>query len=613
MQALILAAGAFQRITALSNGVHKALLPMAGDTILGRMVDELLRVGVESITVVTGHARDQITRYLHATYPGVPFRFVHNDRYARTNNVVSLSVALEALPPDDDLLLVECDIVVDEGVLARLVDHPAGNVALVERFRTGMDGTVVTVAGGVVTDVVPRESQDRDFDYANAYKTLNLYRFSASFVHGVLRPLAHCYAHDIDPLAYYETVLRVICNDPEQAIAAADIGNERWIEIDDPNDVTRACFRFEPDRRAELLDVTRGGYWNFDLLDFAMMRNAYFPSEPMLGMMRHALPELIANYGSTQRVLNEKLAHVLSCHAERLQVLHGATQAYPILARLWAGRSVAVPDPTFGEYTRVFSGAKGYADVPGRGWGDLDDVARACDVVVVVNPNNPTGSTAPTHALHDLARRHPGTDFLVDESFQAFTAERPLLDLLEEEPLENVVVLTSLSKALGSPGLRLGHLYSVDRSLIEAVGAEVPIWNLGAPAEFLLELLLKFRGDLARSYAQTIADREQFAVELSRLEVVAEVYPSGGNFLLVRLSGDGGLAGTLRLRLLVDERIDVKDVTDRFADGQPRLRVAVRLPDENQSLVRALARAGAGLPTARRLRPVVTVPATLTS
>lgn len=609
MQALILAAGAYQRISALTGGVHKALLPMAGETILSRMVDELLRVGVESITVVTGHARDQITRYLHATYPGVPFRFVHNDRYARTNNVVSLSVALEALAPDDDLLLAECDVLVDEGVLSRLVDHPGTNVALVERFRTGMDGTVVTVADGVVTDVVPRESQDRDFDYASAYKTLNLYRFSASFAHGVLRPLAHCYAHDIDPLAYYETVLRVICNDPEQAIAAAVVADERWIEIDDPNDVTRACFRFEPDRRAELLDVTRGGYWNFDLLDFAMMRNAYFPSEPMLGMMRHALPELISNYGSTQRVLNEKLAHVLSCRAERLQVLHGATQAYPILRRLWEGRSVAVPDPTFGEYTRVFPGATGYADVPGIGWGDLDDVATAHEVVVVVNPNNPTGSTTPTADLHDLARRHPGTDFLVDESFQAFTAERPLLDLLEAEPLANVVVLTSLSKALGSPGLRLGYLYSAHEPVVDAVGAEVPIWNLGAPAEFLVELLLKFRGDLTRSFAQTIADREQFAVALSRLDVVADVYPSGGNFLLVRLTGrHGDRAAAVRLRLL-EERIDVKDVTDRFPDGLPRLRVAVRLPAENEILVRALARAGAGLPMARRLRPVVTVPA----
>jgi adenosylcobyric acid synthase len=245
--------------------------------------------------------------------------------------------------------------------------------------------------------------------------------------------------------------------------------------------------------------------------------------------------------------------------------------------------------------------------VPGHGWGDLDDVARACDVVVVVNPNNPTGSMAPTHDLHDLALRHPGTDFLVDESFQAFTAERPLLDLLEEEPLENVVVLTSLSKALGSPGLRLGYLYSARESVIDAVGAEVPIWNLGAPAEYLLELLLKFRGDLVRSFARTIADREQFAVELSRLDVVADVYPSGGNFLLVRLTGGGDRAGTVRERLL-EERIDVKDVTDRFPDGLPRLRIAVRLPDENELLVRALARAGAGLPMARRLRPVVTLP-----
>jgi histidinol-phosphate/aromatic aminotransferase/cobyric acid decarboxylase-like protein/choline kinase len=611
MQAIILAAGSFQRLSGLSGGIHKALFPVAGDTILGRMVDELLDVGVDSITVVTGHAGDQITRYLRARYPHTRLRFVHNDRYASTNNVVSLSIALDTLVRDeDDVLLVECDVLVDEGVVYRLVDHPARNVALVERFRTGMDGTVVTLTDGVVTDVVPRLGQDRDFDYTHAYKTLNLYRFSASLAHGILRPLANCYAHELDPLAYYESVLRAICNDPEQEIAAAVVSDERWIEIDDPNDVTRACFRFEPRRRAELLDLTRGGYWNFDLLDFAMMRNAYFPSEPMLGMMRHALPDLISNYGSAQHVLNQKLAHALDCRPDRLQALHGATQAYPILRRVWEGRSVAVPDPTFGEYMRLFPDATTYADEPGRGWGDLDDVARSSEVVVVVNPNNPTGSTTPTADVHDLARRHPDTDFLVDESFQAFAGGPSLLERLEREPLENVVVLTSLSKSLGSPGLRLGHLYSARRDVVDAVGAEVPIWNLGAPAEFLLELLLKFRGDLARSFARTMADREAFAAELSRVDVVAEVYPSGGNFMLVRLAGgDGNLAGTLRHRLLVEERIDVKDVTDRFGDGLPRLRIAVRLPHENSLLVHALARAGAGLPAARRLRTVVNVPA----
>jgi histidinol-phosphate/aromatic aminotransferase/cobyric acid decarboxylase-like protein/choline kinase len=592
MQALILAAGHSQRMRQLSRGMHKTLLPIAGTTILGRMVDQLLAVGTEVITVVTGHAEDQITKYLCDQFPDAPLQFVHNDRFARTNNVVSLAVALDKLTLEDDLLLMECDILADHRVLTRLVEHPAPNVALVERYRTGMDGTVVTIRDGVISGVIPRHRQGRNFDYADAYKTLNMYRFSAGFVANVLRPLVRCYADDIDPRAQYEDVLRMLCGDPAHPVAVDVVTGEKWVEVDDPNDVLTARFQFEPHRRSELLEITRGGYWNFDLLDFAMMRNAYFPTEPMLAMMRHALPDLISNYGSTQSVLNRKLAYVLGCAADRVQALHGATQAYPIVAQLWAGRSAAIPDPTFGEYPRIFPRACRYLDEPGQGWRGLDDLAAEVDVCVIVNPNNPTGFAMPTAELHALAAGHPETMFLVDESFQAFTSDRSLLDRLESEPLANVAVLTSLSKSLGAPGLRLGYLYSTNRALVEAVGAQLPIWNLSAQAEHLLELLLKFRQDLVGSFALTIADREELAAGLGGLDVVDRVYPSGGNFLLVQLAGDDGtFAAQLRDRLLTHELIDVKDVTDRFPDERPRLRIAVRLPHENARLLHAIRRA----------------------
>ncbi len=166
-----------------------------------------------------------------------------------------------------------------------------------------------------------------------------------------------------------------------------------------------------------------------------------------------------------------------------------------------------MPAPTFGEYARALPGAATYADAPGVDLDRLEADAPAASVVVLVNPNSPTGTTIPTAWIHGFAASHPGTRVLVDESFIDFSGEASIVTWLEREPLPNLVVLASLSKSLGVPGLRLGYLYSPNPAIVADVGRRLPVWNLNAPAEFLLELLLKFRAELAASIEQTVTDR----------------------------------------------------------------------------------------------------------
>jgi histidinol-phosphate/aromatic aminotransferase/cobyric acid decarboxylase-like protein/choline kinase len=589
LQAVILTAGYGRRMSPLSDRCHKALLPIAGTTILGKIMDGLAAINVGRVTVVTGYRAEDIERFLRDGYPGVDLRFVHNPRYAETNNVVSLSMALDQLESDVDIVLSECDLLFDPSLMVRLANSPGRNIALVDRYRTGMDGTVVAVQDGLISAVYPADVQGSDFSYADKFKTLNIYRLNREFCSNVLQPVLHTYATRVDSSSYYELVLGMLSNLPAHRINAEIVSDERWVEVDDPNDLDNASFRFEPERRSEILDRAFGGHWNFDVLDFSFMRNAYFPTGGMLAAMRHALPELVADYGSAQPVLNTKLSYVLRCDPSRVQVLHGASQAFPILSQVLGADDVAVPAPTFGEYARAFPEAERYQDAPGIDWMALRQLAARTRICVVVNPNTPTGTTLPSRELHALAAELPGTLFWIDESFIAFSDQPSIVELLEAEPLDNVIVLTSLSKCFGTPGLRLGYVYSADRALVEAVGDALPVWNLSAPAEFLLELLVKFSSAYAQSLVRTAEDREAMRSQLAELPIVARAHPSGGNFMLVELNGAAEDAPALRRWLLEEHRIEVKNVTQRFPDHAPRLRVAVRLPDENARLIEVLA------------------------
>jgi len=118
---------------------------------------------------------------------------------------------------------------------------------------------------------------------------------------------------------------------------------------------------------------------------------------------------------------------------------------------------------------------------------------------------------------------------------------------------------------------------------------------MNSVAEYFLELLLKFRPELQASFEQTARDREDLRQSLGALPGIAQVYPSAGNFLLVRLEAPVAAGQALRRLLLAEHAIEVRDVSNRMPAPAGHLRIAVRKPDENQLLTDAL----------RRLLPVV--------
>jgi histidinol-phosphate/aromatic aminotransferase/cobyric acid decarboxylase-like protein/choline kinase len=576
MKAIILTAGYGERMRPLTDVGHKTLLEVGGQSILGRIVGGLVQAGVSQILVVTGHRAAEVEEHLLRGHPGVDFRFMRNERYRETNNIFSMALAFEHLTLDDDVILVEGDLVCEAAVFERIVRSPHPDVALVDRYRIGMDGTVVTVEGGAITSVIPPHLQSGDFSFADKYKTLNVYKFSREFCRTTFKKLLTAYAA-IDDSCYYELVLGILIYLKKATIFAEIIGAERWAEIDDPNDLRVAEFTFNPGEQRRILDATAGGYWSYDITDFCFIRNMYFPTPSMMAEIKNNLPRLLHNYGSRQEVLNKKLAVFLLCSPERVTVLNGVSQIYPFLAARLAGRRVLLPDPTFGEYGRSFPDQASYPDRIGIDREDVEQRAVDADAVVFVNPNNPTGTTLPTAWIFRFAAERPDKLIVVDESFLAFCGEPSMVALLERTPLPNVIVLASLSKSLGIPGARLGYAYTCDPALAAEVTRALPIWNLNSVAEHVLEIALKHRKSLADSLRATARDRADFAAALAGLPAVAAVHR------------EAGPAAALADRLLQRHRIYVKDASARIADGRAHLRLAVRLPDEHRRFVAAFA------------------------
>jgi histidinol-phosphate/aromatic aminotransferase/cobyric acid decarboxylase-like protein len=238
------------------------------------------------------------------------------------------------------------------------------------------------------------------------------------------------------------------------------------------------------------------------------------------------------------------------------------------------GDSALVPAPSFGEYAREVRLQGGEpAFVAHDDLLDADPAGHA--LAVVCNPNNPTGDAYEGDAVRAFAERcrAAGTTLLVDEAFLGFTA-RPSL-----AGTDGVVVARSLTKLFGLPGLRAGFAVATG-DLGDALATARRPWNVGAPA-------LATGAYAMRQAGFVESTRERVRDERARMrEALADrftVSPSEAPFLLLGVDGDvDDLLGRAR-----EAGLALRDART-FRGLDAHVRVAVRLPDENDRLLEVL-------------------------
>jgi histidinol-phosphate/aromatic aminotransferase/cobyric acid decarboxylase-like protein/choline kinase len=588
MKAIILCAGYGNRMSPLTKTTHKTLLKIGEETIIDRILNSLINNDILNVVIVTGYLEEQLKRHINDNFSNLAVQYIHNPRYRETNNIFSLALAFENISIDDDILLIESDIIYNDAVLQRAINAKYENVALVSPYKIGMDGTVVQLSSNKILNIFPPHLHDENFNLFDKFKTLNIYKFSKDFCQKEFRKLLIHYARSIDDNSYYELVLGIIIYMQRQYIYAEVIDNNDWFEVDDPNDLENALFQFKQEERITILNKNSGGYWHFDMVDFCYIRNMYFPSHAVLAELKNHVPKLLQNYGSAQGNLNQKLSYVVQYNSQHLIALNGASQIYPILRNLLGNKKGLIPDPTFGEYHKLFNDFQTYNTTRNSGKEEIQSKISESEVIVIVNPNNPTGSILGSSFIWELVNNYTDKLFVIDESFIEFSEEISIIDFLEHMPKNNVLVLRSMSKSYGLPGIRLGFSYTTNSELNEYILQEVPIWNMNSMAEYFLEIILKNKRSLLQSFEQTKADRILFAQRLEEIPFIEKVYDSHANFILFKISNENADMGQLDQLMLKEFNIFIKNVSAKFKNNNYYYRVAVRFPKENELLINAL-------------------------
>ena len=598
MQAIILAAGMGKRLGELTQGNTKCMVKVNGVPLIDRMLGQLGRLNLSRIIVVVGYKGDNLKQHIETTFFGTPVVFVENPIFDKTNNIYSLALAKDWLVKEETILL-ESDLIVEDAVLEKIIKNPQPNLALVSKYETWMDGTMVRInEQNDIVNFVPKAA----FCYSDVdlyYKTVNIYKFSREFSINQYVPFLDAYMKALGDNEYYEQVLRVITLIDKANLKALPLEGERWYEIDDVQDldIAEAIFS-EGAARLKKYFKRYGGYWRFPkLLDFCYLVNPYFPTSRMRDEMRANFDVLLAEYPSGMGVNSLLAGKYFGVRQDKIIVGNGAAELIKSLMENLAG-TLGIVSPSFEEYYNRRSSESIEVFVPENAdfAYDVEDIKnyfadKKIASLLIVNPDNPSGNFISKADLFDLAKwaREREIRLIVDESFVDFAVgeDNTLLhnDLLEAHP--NLCVMKSISKSYGVPGLRLGVLASADLELIAAMKKDVAIWNINSFAEFYMQIFGKYEKDYAKACKLFIAERERFERELKQI-LFLRVIPSQANYFLCELTGTI-TAPELTEKLLEKENILIKDCsTKKNFNGRNYIRIAVRDRADNDKLVEAL-------------------------
>ena len=273
-------------------------------------------------------------------------------------------------------------------------------------------------------------------------------------------------------------------------------------------------------------------------------------------------------------------AYHLGVLADNLCVTNGATEAIYLIAQVFRESKSVIPVPTFSEYsdacrinrhkiTLAYSEQAVKPPVGGLCW--------------LCNPNNPTGKVWDYDWLTELIETNPDCIFVIDQSYAPYTTQ-DVPDAWYSAQQPNVLMLHSMTKQFGVPGLRIGGVSGNMRLIKQLKLFRMP-WSVNAMAIEAGKFLLR-NSNLYRIDAQSlIEERERVTSEFAKTGLI-EIWPSDSNMLLSRLRM--GKAKALKKFLVQEKGLLLRDASNFEGLDDGCFRIAVQNPEADDLLIEGI-------------------------
>ncbi|WP_366924631.1 threonine-phosphate decarboxylase CobD [Metallumcola ferriviriculae] len=331
-----------------------------------------------------------------------------------------------------------------------------------------------------------------------------------------------------------------------------------------------------------------------EYLDFSANINPLGLVSGVAKALRKGLDEIVHYPEPEDDALSHAISKFLGVRQQMVMCGNGASELIYLVARLKQVKRAVIPQPTFSEYQLAAEAAQVPIVLPNLAAAQgfqftmqlLKEKLTAGDMLFLCNPNNPVGNVIPLREMINVIEfcEAHGVTVVVDESFRDFVSNMPSV-IPYAAQYKCLVVIYSMTKFFALPGLRLGCAVA-DPQIMDEIKELRDPWSVNVLAQIAGKQALQEKNYIIRSKKLVETEKEYLFGGLKEVPGLQPYYPAA-NYIFVDVSGTG-LASTALRKLLINEGIVIRDCSTYPTLNTGYIRVAVRLREENHTLLCAL-------------------------
>lgn len=303
----------------------------------------------------------------------------------------------------------------------------------------------------------------------------------------------------------------------------------------------------------------------------------------------------IKNYPDSECTkLRKAIADKVPCNDSNIIVGNGSNELFYLIPRAMKPKQGVLLQPTFSEFKDALSNANvevveivnddGNFPIINTNLSSLTNIEDG--MVFLCNPNNPTGQLTLKKDILELVNGNSNRLIVVDEAFMDFVDDDEKYSVIKDAPLmDNLIVVRSLTKFYGFPGLRLGYLVANESNINKLMQFKEP-WTVNTFAQIAGQVAIN-DVEFAVNTRQYVSSEKTFLYNgLTKIKSIQPFQPSV-NFVLVRIHNTEITSSGIQ-DILIKDNIIIRDCSNFIGLSDKYFRVAVRTREENQKLLSAL-------------------------
>lgn len=303
----------------------------------------------------------------------------------------------------------------------------------------------------------------------------------------------------------------------------------------------------------------------------------------------------IKNYPDSECTrLKKAIADKVSCNNSNIILGNGSNELFYLIPRAMKPKQGVLLQPTFSEFKDVLSNANAEVVEIVNDDGNFPLINTSLStlmniedgMVFLCNPNNPTGQLTLKSDILELVKGNPDRLIVVDEAFMDFVDDDEKYSVIKEAPfIDNLIVVRSLTKFYGFPGLRLGYLVANESNVNKLMQFKEP-WTVNTFAQIAGHVAIN-DVEFAVNTRQYVSGEKAFLYDgLADIKSIRPFQPSV-NFILIKIHNAEITSSGIQ-KLLIKDNIIIRDCSNFIGLSDKYFRVAVKTREENQKLLSAL-------------------------